>query len=197
MEFDEMKKIWDTQNNEPLYAINEEALHRSIRSKKKRAARLTNINDFGLMAIGIITAIIYSYLSIINEAPTIYDYLIVATLVFGTGYLWVGRVQRKKQEQTLARTMLGDLDHAISSVAYEMNRSKNMVWWFVLPSVILIFLNMSQEGVSVWKWVGVAFAFALSALILRWDYNRCQKPKKQKLEALREKLIEETGTKPL
>lgn len=28
MEFEDMKKIWDSQNNEPLYAINETALYK-------------------------------------------------------------------------------------------------------------------------------------------------------------------------
>lgn len=188
MEFEEMKKIWDTQNEEPLYVINEVALHRSIQSKKKRASRLTNVNDFGLMAVGIITALIYSF---ITENPNIFDYLIVASLFFITGYVWIGRVRRKKQEQSFGRTMLGDLDHAISSVTYEVNRSKNMIWWFVLPLMTLIFLNMSQEDLSIWKWVGIASAFVLSALLTRWDYERYQKPKKRRLEALRKKLAEE------
>jgi hypothetical protein len=193
MEFEEMKRIWDQQNDEPLYAINEKALHRSIKSKKKRAARLTNANDFGLILINIITAIVYSFISIVGETPTIYDYLIVVALLFANGYVWFGRMRRKKHEQTFARTMLGDLDHAISSVTYELNRSKNMVWWFVLPSMILIFLNMSQNDVSVWKWVGIASAFVLSALLILWDYEHCQKPKKRRLEALRKKLAEEAG----
>ncbi len=33
MEFDEMKKIWDAQNNQPLYVIDEKALHNRIQSK--------------------------------------------------------------------------------------------------------------------------------------------------------------------
>lgn len=191
MEFEEIKKIWDTQNKESLYVINETVLHRSIKSKKKRATHLTNVNDFGIMAIGIITAIIYS---LITETPTIYDYLIVTTLFFITGYVWVGRVRRKKREQSYGRTILGDLDHAIASVTYEVNRSKNMVWWFVLPLMILIFLNMSQNDVSVWKWVGIASAFVLATLLIRWDYERCQKPKKRRLVALRKKLAEEAET---
>ena len=37
MEFDELKQVWDSQNNELLYAINEQALHNRILSKKKQA----------------------------------------------------------------------------------------------------------------------------------------------------------------
>ena len=195
MEFEEMKRIWDQQKDEPLYAINEKALHRSIKSTKKKAARLTNINDRGLIVIGIVTAVVYSILSIIDDTPNVYDYLIVVALLFITGYVWFGRMRRKKQEQAFARTMLGDLNHAIANVNYEVRRSKNMVWWFILPITILVFLNMSQGVVSLWKWIGIAAAFVLSGLLTRWEYIHRFKPKQRKLEALREKLTEEATFK--
>ena len=37
MEFEELKKIWDTQNNKPMFIIDEEALHRTIQKKKNVA----------------------------------------------------------------------------------------------------------------------------------------------------------------
>jgi len=51
MEFDELKKIWDSQNNEPLYGFNEKALHNRILSKKRQAYHITNISEFlGIIA---------------------------------------------------------------------------------------------------------------------------------------------------
>lgn len=191
MEFEEMKKIWDVQNKKPLYVINEEALYRSILAKKKRAIRMNNSNDFGLTAIFVVTAII-----ILTRTPNIYDYLIVATLLLIICYIWLGRIKRKKKNQTFGRTMLGDLDYALSSITYEAKRSKSMVWWFVLPLMILTFLNMSQEITSIWKWLGIGFAFVLSALLSRWSYSH-RKAERQKLEVLRDKLTEDTEVKPL
>lgn len=191
MEFEGMKKIWDAQNEKPLYVINEEALHRSIMAKKKRAICMNNSNDFGLTAIFIVTIII-----ILTRTPNICDYLIVATLLLIICYIWVGRIRRKKKNHTFGRTLLGDLNYALSSITYEAKRSKSMVWWFVLPLMILTFLNMSQEINSLWKWMGIGFAFVLSALLSRWGYNR-RKAERQKLETLRDKLNEATEVKPL
>jgi hypothetical protein len=133
------------------YAFNEAALHKSIQSKKKRASRLSNINDFGLMGNAVITAITYSFISIINETPSLYDYLIPIILV-GIGiYVLVGRIKRKKKELQFERTMLRDLDHTIASVSYEAKRAKTFVWWFILPLAILIFLNMSTAEVQALK----------------------------------------------
>lgn len=192
MELDEMKKIWDEQNQEPLYAINEAALYRSIQSKKKGASRLTNFNDFGLVAVCIITAIVYVFIAIINETPSIYDYLIIIALMFIAGYIWTGRMQRKKKERRFDRTMLGDLDHAIASVKYEVKRSRTMPWWFLLPLAILVVLNMSTaEDISLWKWLGISAGFVLSYLLFRWEYRYRQKPKEKRLRALRDKLMKE------
>ena len=191
MEFDEMKKIWDEQNQEPLYAINEAALHKSIQSKQKRASRLSNINDFGLMGIAVITAIAYTCISIINENPSVYDYLIPVILV-GIGiYVLVGRIQRMKEERQFDRTMRGDLEHAITNVSYEAKRSKTMVWWFIVPLAVPSLLNLIQDEASWWQILAIAGAFVLSYAVVRWEFNRCHLPKKQRLEALREKLTEE------
>jgi hypothetical protein len=45
MEFEELRKIWDAQNNQPLYAINEKAMYNLILSKKKQAHHITNISE--------------------------------------------------------------------------------------------------------------------------------------------------------
>ena len=35
MEFDELKKVWDSQNKEPMYVIDEQALHQAHSYQKK------------------------------------------------------------------------------------------------------------------------------------------------------------------
>ena len=55
MEFEEMKKIWDAQNNEILYGINEKAMHNHILSKKKQAHHITNISELLIIIVYIIT----------------------------------------------------------------------------------------------------------------------------------------------
>jgi Ca2+/Na+ antiporter len=189
MKFDEMKNIWCSQDDEPLYAINEEALHKSIKSQKERAGRLNNIGDFSLIAACIAVAVMYSI-----HSSTIYDYLIVIVMLLYSGYVWYSRTRRKKQEQTFGHTMLGDLNHAISGVKYRTWRTKSLVWRFLAPIYGLYFLDMFQTGASLWSWVALAAVFVLTALASRWQYNRCNMPRLQELEALRDKLTEEAET---
>jgi len=53
MEFDEMKKIWDAQNNQPLYVIDEKALHSRIQSKMNTLLRFTSISEWMLILINL------------------------------------------------------------------------------------------------------------------------------------------------
>src|SRR5678810_945300 len=55
MEFEELKKIWDAQNGQPLYAINEKAMYNLILSKKKQAHHITNISELIIIIVYIIT----------------------------------------------------------------------------------------------------------------------------------------------
>lgn len=56
MEFDEIKKIWDAQNNQPLYVIDEKALHNRIQSKMKDVLLRANVNEWGVIIINLCTA---------------------------------------------------------------------------------------------------------------------------------------------
>ncbi|HTE33337.1 MAG TPA: hypothetical protein VK666_23310, partial [Chryseolinea sp.] len=53
MEFDELQQIWDTQNNKPLFAINERALHNRILSKMRKARHITNTSELLLIIVSL------------------------------------------------------------------------------------------------------------------------------------------------
>lgn len=182
-----MKKIWDTQNNEVMYAINEDALHRRIRSRSRRANRITNMNDIGLMVIAICTGLI---LLLIGE-QSLYDYLSAVALLMIALYILAGRIRRQKLENQFDRTILGDLEQAINSTGYEIRRAQTFFWWYLLPLGIPTLLNMEQAGVPAWKWLIVPLAFVLSYLLVRWELRRKHLPRKRELQTLRELLESE------
>jgi len=187
MEFEELKKIWDTQNNETLYVINEEALHKRIRVKRNRARWISNTNEIGLIVIAVVTS---SLLFIIGSG-SIYSYLSAFAMLLIGVYVLLGRIRRKRRENQFDRSILGDLDEAISNVSNEISRAKTFVWWFIVPVAIPALLNISQGDASLWKWLLMPFAFALSYFLVRWELSRVQIPRKKELLSLRDKLTEE------
>lgn len=187
MEFEEMKKIWNQQNNEPMYAINETALHRSIRAKRDRARHLSNINDIGLIIIAILTSVIL----LLTGSNHIYDYLSAVMLLLIAGYVLIGRRGRKRVERHFDRSMLGDLDHAIANVNYEIKRNKTFIWWFMLPVGVPMFLNLVQGAAPSWKWLIILPVFLLAFGVVQWELRSKLLPRRQRLEALRNTLTQE------
>ena len=187
MEFEDIRKIWDVQNNRPLYVINEEALHNRIRARKRYAGRMAHINEIGLIAISFITGII---LWIIDE-HSYYTYLIIVVLMSIAAYTVYGRICRKKRDRQFDRSVLDDLNHAIANVNYRLNRAKTFAWWYLLPVAIPTLLNMLVNDVLLWKIFLISCCFVLAYLVVRWEVNRVHIPEKRQLENLREKLMQE------
>src|SRR5687768_2465995 len=128
MEFDEMKKIWDTQNNEPLYTINEGALHNRILAKKRQGYHITNVSEL----LWIITnggggCFILSLIFFKQNAGMLM-YFLAAWMVGSALYMLVSRIRRIKGSNRFDRSIGGDLDHAISMAAYQIRLSKLGLW---------------------------------------------------------------------
>ena len=189
MEFDELKKIWDTQNNKPMYVINEEALHRRIRSKKHKASYASNITEWGLVLIAVVTSF-YLFMKHAGSGD-FFAILPGVALLLTAVYVILSRFRRKQYERQFDQSMVGDLDHAISNVDFEVRRSKTFIWWYIIPIAIPVFLNMYLKEVSLWKWALIIGCFILSYVVVQFGLNRAQLPRKRSLQALRKKLTED------
>lgn len=189
MEIEEMKKIWDTQNKRPLYAIDEEAMHRSISKKRRHSSLISDINEFGLILVSIITISVL----MLTGGRDWYDYLASAFLL-GIGiYVWRGRIRRRKAEAEFDRSMLGELDHAIANAENELKRAKTFIWWYLAPLSIPVIFSFADGNTPLWKWFVVPGAFVLAYLVVRASITWVEGPRVQRLKKLREKLTDENG----
>jgi hypothetical protein len=193
MEFEEMRKIWDVQNNEPIYVVNETAMHKSIMSKKNRINWLANVNETGMIVIAVATSTFLFFKTF--GTGNIYAYLPAIALLLTGVYVTVLRLKRKNKVNQFDQSILGTIDHAISNADYLVSFSKTFFWWYILPIAIPVFINMIiKEGVSMWIWVFEPIAFTVSFLLVRWELRRCHLPRKRALESLREKLVQEVNS---
>ena len=72
MEFDEMKKIWDAQNNQPLYVMDENALYKRIQSKMNSLLHVTSTSELGLIVINLFTGIVLIARNSFARGPNIF-----------------------------------------------------------------------------------------------------------------------------
>ena len=190
MEFEEMKKIWDTQNNEALYAINESALQRRIQAKKEGTKRTTDRVELLLIASNLISGgwvIISQLMKITPKVPA----LTMGGIMLAIGiYLIVLRLNRIKRDQQTDMSMLGDLDNALENIGYRIKLSQSMIWYCILIAAFSIFSVWNSDKSAMTLFLVVCF-FIIGLVLSRWEHKRFHIGKRRQLMALKEKLTDE------
>ena len=190
MEFEDMKKIWDEQNNENIYTINESELHLRLIRNKRKIKRM--INGFELTCLiamiccGLLAAVMGILHNQFYKLANAFIFLMVA------GYIYKSRLDRIKYEGLSNLSLLDDLEQAIRSIDYHAKRHKYFIIWYILPVFITIIVNAAFSYSKPW-WLWVIF---LSFFIFaHWAVKkelRCKiLPKKEDLLHLRTLLLKE------
>ena len=192
MEFEQMKKIWDEQKQEALYVINEEALHNSVKSKKRSANRIININEIGLILINVAVVGV-----MIKDAFTredeYFDLIGAGVMLLIIGYIFYIRGRRRKEELQFDRSLLGELDHAIASTAATIRLGTTMVYWYFAPLAAFSISKMLYKGADWQQWLLVSGLFILGYFVANWDVKRYQANKLKRLQNMRIKFLEEVN----
>jgi len=189
MEFEELKKIWDAQTNQPLYAINEKAMYNLILSKKKQAYHIINISELLLIFVNISSGIFVLGVNFFKQSENISLYLLSAWMLGSALFMLVNRVRRIKGDNQFNRSMSGELEHAISMATYQV-RISQIMRWNILPIAVLTALGLWESGKSIWIGLIVLVFFGLSYAAGGWEHN-IYKRKKRELEVLQKKLASE------
>jgi hypothetical protein len=188
MEFDDVKKIWDSQNNELLYAINEKALHKRILAKKQQTFHITNVTEL-LSIISCGSAGCFVFFMTYYNSGNIFLYLMSGWMFITALYFLVGRIRRMRGDTRFDRSMRGDLQHAVSVATYQV-RISQLMRWNILPMGLLTLLGILGGGKSLWLAAAILIFFALVSYASRWEHN-IYKNRKRELEALQNKLESE------
>ena len=188
MEFDEMKKIWDVQNNEPLYCINEQALHNRIVAKKHQVIHIAGFTEWLLVIVNIASGA-FIVGSNFNKHNYFSVYLLAAWMFCSAVYVLIHRISRIKEQRRFDRSLSGDLQHALAAASYQV-RISHVMRWNLFPILLLILLTLWEAGKPVWLSLVVSLFFILAFYASRWELG-IYKAKKRELEVLQKKLQEE------
>ena len=186
MEFDEMKKIWDAQSNQPLYMIDEKALHNRIQSKMKGIRHLSNVSDWVLIIIYFGTGIVLLGSSPFKTGVNIFMWIGAAWMFATVVYLVAGHIRRSNASRRFDRSIRGDLDHAISLAGYQVRLSQ-FIRWNLLPLGVIMIFSGWESGKLIR--VGLIIVIAnILAFYVTSSGLRADKRRKRELQSLKEKL---------
>jgi hypothetical protein len=189
MEFEELKKVWDSQNNQQLYAFDEHSMEKIVDSKKKKAIQIANISEFFLILVNTIAGIIYIFvIASVNKTNT-FMYVTAAWLFGCTLYLLINRWRRIRANKNYEHSVKGNLQLAISLATYQVHLSQAMRW-NILPIALLTLLMVWDAKKPVIVLILLAAAFTIAYFISGWEHN-IHRERKEKLKSLQRKLESE------
>ncbi len=189
MEFDELQKIWNSQTNEPLWVINENALQKRILAKKKQASHIANFSELLLIFVNAGAGIFVLGLNLFKRPESLVMYTMAAWMFSTALYIWASRIRRLKNETKFDRSMLGELKHAIEMATYQV-RLSGLMRWNIVPIGALSLLGIWEGEKSIWIAVGILLFAALTYFAGGWEH-RIYLAKKREMESLQKKLLHE------
>ena len=132
MEFEEMQRIWNKQDEAPLYAINEATLLKRIRSKSRSTEFGLNLLEGGIIGSSIVSlgALYINWAG--DDVPTAF-YLVPIMLIVISGYVLALRRRRKVNATRYQATIISELEKAIAHNEFLLERIQTIFWWYLLP----------------------------------------------------------------
>jgi hypothetical protein len=188
MDFEDIQNLWNNQNDENLFAINQDALYATIRRKSKNIRRLVELLEWVMIGVNLVVGL--SLLSDLFQDDTPgYPWLIPAVYLAFSLFALIRRLRRRQQETHFTPTLLGELDKALSQLDYLIRQGRTITLWYVLPLGLVLGIA-ALFNPKLWP-VFALFLFILPASYFgtRWEINKWYLPKQRALEALRAQLL--------
>jgi hypothetical protein len=217
MEFSELKMIWDSQNQEPLYAMNEAALQGIVQRKNREWNRCLSCCFATEITIGVICGALMlvcagvaifadtawlAALSWIKVAPSRWD--IVALLAAGgiwfyySAYMFLARKRQQQRVEVFDSTLRGDLHRALAETDFRIAHARSIVWWGLVPVWVATSLWLAVFyrllAMPAWSYVFIGATMLGSFVVVvsgkqKSITNRFE-PRRRELESLRTKLAD-------
>ncbi|MEQ9092041.1 MAG: hypothetical protein RIE52_13185 [Balneola sp.] len=189
MQFNDLQKIWDSQNSKPMYVIREEVLHEKVLAKARKAGRTANSTEWILILTGLIAAGILVYFDFVKDEGNTFSFISVILFSLITVYGIINRFLRKNKTESFDRSVLGDLEHAISVSEYQVSLSKGMLYGFWPAVFIISLLSLIMSDKPLWYSLIFGILFIGASFLSRWEH-RCYINRRDELRQLKEKLTE-------
>lgn len=186
MEFGDLKKVWDAQNERPLFVLDEAGLHKRIAAKMNRADRTANLSEWFVICSHIFTAGCLLITSLLNRMDSVWIYVLAAWMLAVAVYVVVRRIKRLRGGRHYDRSLRGDLTYAIEVASYQVRLSR-WLRWGMIPAGVLIFMVLVEDLKGVWIPIGTLVLYALAYFLSGWEHNYYES-RKRELEALQAKL---------
>lgn len=196
MNFEELQRIWDTQDDRPMYAFDEAALHRVVKNRGRDISRVVVLFETMMVLLALTMAVALGSEPVL-EGHDYHQFIDTAIWLAVSGYLLHGRRLRRRADLGFEESFRGDLDRAIAQADFQVKRLRAFGWWFMLPLLVGTGVNaitlIGARPKPWWIWPLLAASLGVTWWSMRHNLKRHVLPMKDELQQLREKLLDDGG----
>jgi cation transport ATPase len=188
MEFEQMKKIWDAQDGQALYTIDEKALHNNVIAKKKKSAQTANNMELTLIGSLLVASGMIWWAMLRNSSFQLVQVVFASLLLLVAAAILISRRKRMAWQNSFENSMLGDLEQGLANASYQVNLSKAAGFLYLLVSGFAV-VSVFNEVADWWKSALVLLLFAFGYFASRWEHSKFYVSQKKNLTAMKEQLM--------
>lgn len=220
MNFEELKVIWDAENKEHLFTLDEAALHAVVRHRNaevhRRAARCQVAEIVGGLVFGLVMFVLASVLALgdpqwlaslnwIRVPVAAWHSAVLAlsgvSMFYYAAQMYGARRRQLRREENFAASLHGDLDRALAHTNFQIQVARSILWWGLTTQwvataafgiVVFHLAGFSTKNFLPLTAVVLALVglFAVVVTCQRRAISRRYEPRRRELESLRAKLAD-------
>ena len=184
-----MQVIWNEQNSEKLYAIDELALEKMINKKSRSVNFQVQFIELVLILVNLGLGAQSIYDAVWNGAPRFFLFMGIFYLIVA-GYGIYLRLNRKNEEVSFAPSLIGEIDKAIYRNDYLIREGGKLVPWYIAPMMTIISIYFVYVGQYWWAVASIAL-LTLVYYGVKWEMRKFHQPRRESLESIREAFLAE------
>ncbi|MEM8668136.1 MAG: hypothetical protein AAGG48_11510 [Planctomycetota bacterium] len=195
MSFDEIQSIWKSQK--PVESDGDsDGLADRITTMHRSHTRMIGLTEFVMTGVLLFLGFMFMKDPILQGHDRVLLVAGFASLA-AAGWVWTGRIARKKRLLRYENTLLGIVEQSIDGISYQIRRMRNFVWWFIAPTTLglLIGLVIVDDSKRYLFYTFFIPAYVVCMVMTYWQIRReialKLTPEKERLIELRHQLMEE------
>jgi hypothetical protein len=189
MNIEDLEKLWNADQGDDEHSKPGDLKEHAVATTAE-AERTASVFEIGLTTIFGLTGII-SLADAIFDAEPWHSYP-PALITLGIAMFILHGRRIRRQQLNFAASLTEVVDDGLHTVSSQIYRTKTFLWWFVVPTMIAVGINMlfNFSGRPLWVWLIQPLAVLAFYVSLLVEMQTSHIPRLRRLELLQRQFAE-------
>ncbi len=169
MEFEELKRVWDKQNEKPMYTIDHNTLQSISSKKKKSAIKKARLMELVLIGANLVAGSTLLISHTVKGSNNTFAFLMGIVMVLTALVILYYRSRRLSNLPTYEQTIYGDVEHGLSEAKYVVRLSRIMQYYYFMIGIFMVLAKGFDDWAQTVMVIGfIGFTLYASTWEHKW-----------------------------